>query len=106
VSRPAIAKIEGSHVIVSSPDILNTATVHYAWENNRAGILCNRAGLLASPFVFAYSLRTMFVLTVVVSIPLARVPEDFEFSANAVHRDYPRDGGYLFISSRTGLPAW
>ena len=47
----ANAVIKGSTVIVSSPEIKHPKAVRYAWANNPEDAnLCNKAGLLASPF--------------------------------------------------------
>lgn len=47
----ADAVIKGSTVIVSSPEIKHPKAVRYAWANNPEDAnLCNKAGLLASPF--------------------------------------------------------
>jgi sialate O-acetylesterase len=47
----ADAVIEGDKVIVSSEEIPNPAYVRYAWADNPDGAnLCNKEGLLASPF--------------------------------------------------------
>lgn len=48
--KPAVARIEGSEVIVSSPDVAKPAFVRYAWSANPDCNLCNGAGLPASPF--------------------------------------------------------
>jgi len=48
--KPATARIKGSKVIVSSPDVKQPAAVRYAWENFPTGNLYNGAGLPASPF--------------------------------------------------------
>jgi sialate O-acetylesterase len=48
---PAIAKIDGDVVIVSSPDVREPKAVHYAWEPYpEGGNLYNDAGLPAAPF--------------------------------------------------------
>lgn len=47
---PAQAKIAGSTVIVSSPDLKAPAAVRYAWAADPACNLFNGAGLPASPF--------------------------------------------------------
>lgn len=46
----ATARIEGTKVIVSSPDVKEPAAVRYAWANNPEFNLFNGAGLPASPF--------------------------------------------------------
>lgn len=47
----AKAEIKGDKVVVSSTDIKNPIAVRYAWSNNpEEANLCNREGLLASPF--------------------------------------------------------
>lgn len=46
----ADAKIEGSHVIVSSPEVASPVAVRYAWANNPVCNLYDKAGLPASPF--------------------------------------------------------
>src|SRR5205085_10053940 len=46
----ADAVIEGRDVIVSSPEVKRPAAVRYAWADNPACNLYNRAGLPASPF--------------------------------------------------------
>jgi sialate O-acetylesterase len=47
----AEAVIKGNTVIVSSRDVKNPVAVRYAWANNpQEANLCNREGLLASPF--------------------------------------------------------
>jgi len=48
--KPAEAKIDGSKVVVSSPEVKKPAAVRYAWENNPKASLFNDAGLPASPF--------------------------------------------------------
>ena len=48
---PAVAKIDGDTVVVSSPDVAQPANVRYAWMNWAEGCnLCNAAGLPAGPF--------------------------------------------------------
>lgn len=47
---PAEAKIEGSSVVVSSPQITNPQWVNYAWSYNPDANLVNTAGLPASLF--------------------------------------------------------
>lgn len=47
----AKAEIKGNRVVVSSPDVKNPVAVRYAWSNNPEDAnLCNKEGLLASPF--------------------------------------------------------
>jgi sialate O-acetylesterase len=46
----ASARIEGSQVIVSSPEVKSPVAVRYAWADNPACNLFNGAGLPASPF--------------------------------------------------------
>ena len=46
----AEAKIEGTTVIVSSPQVASPEAVRYAWANNPECNLVNKAGLPASPF--------------------------------------------------------
>ena len=46
----ADAKIEGPLVIVSSDEVKAPVAVRYAWAANPDVNLCNKAGLLASPF--------------------------------------------------------
>jgi len=47
---PAEARIEGSHVIVSSPQVPKPVAVRYGWANVPDVNLYNQAGLPASPF--------------------------------------------------------
>jgi sialate O-acetylesterase len=47
---PASAKISGSNVIVSSPEVLQPAAVRYAWANNPDCNLYNGADIPATPF--------------------------------------------------------
>ncbi|QOV89790.1 sialate O-acetylesterase [Humisphaera borealis] len=47
---PAVAKIEGDTVVVSSPDVAKPTAVRYAWQDNPVCNLFNGAGLPASPF--------------------------------------------------------
>ena len=47
---PAEARIDGSKVIVSHPQVSQPAAVRYAWENDPVCNLVNAAGLPASPF--------------------------------------------------------
>lgn len=45
------AVIKGNKVVVSSPEVKNPVAVRYAWANNpEEANLCNKEGLLASPF--------------------------------------------------------
>ena len=46
----ADAKIEGDTVVVSSEKVAEPVAVRYAWADNPACNLCNKAGLPASPF--------------------------------------------------------
>lgn len=46
----ATARIAGTTVIVSSPEVRNPVAVRYAWANNPVCNLYNAAGLPASPF--------------------------------------------------------
>jgi len=46
----ATATIDGSTVVVSSPDVANPRSVRYAWDYNPDGNLTNAAGLPASLF--------------------------------------------------------
>jgi sialate O-acetylesterase len=48
--KPATARIDGTAVIVSSPEIEKPVSVRYAWENFPECNLFNGAGLPASPF--------------------------------------------------------
>jgi sialate O-acetylesterase len=47
---PAVAKIEGATVVVSSPDVPNPQSVRYAWDYNPTANLTNAAGLPVSLF--------------------------------------------------------
>ena len=47
---PAEARIEGTTVLVSSPDVREPAAVRYAWEDNPAVTLYNKERLPASSF--------------------------------------------------------
>jgi len=47
---PAKAVIEGSTIVVSSPNVTNPADVRFGWENSAEPNLFNREGLPASPF--------------------------------------------------------
>jgi sialate O-acetylesterase len=47
---PASAKISGSNVIVSSPEVLQPAAVRYAWANNPDCNLYSGADIPATPF--------------------------------------------------------
>jgi sialate O-acetylesterase len=46
----AEARIDGDRVVVSSPQVAKPVAVRYAWANNPACNLANRAGLPAVPF--------------------------------------------------------
>jgi sialate O-acetylesterase len=46
----AVARIDGTSVLVSSPDVVNPQSVRYAWDYNPAANLTNAAGLPASAF--------------------------------------------------------
>lgn len=46
----AEAKIEGDHIVVSSPEVPKPVAVRYAWADNPECNLVNAAGLPASPF--------------------------------------------------------
>ncbi len=48
--KPAVAKIDGNKVIVSTPDGSKAVAVRYAWGSNPEFSLTNGAGLPASPF--------------------------------------------------------
>jgi len=49
--RPAVARIDGRHVIVTSAGVANPVAVRYAWEPRpKQANLYNRAGFPASPF--------------------------------------------------------
>ncbi len=48
--KPAVARIDGDKVIVTSPDITLPVAVRYAWLDNPDCNLYNGAGLPASPF--------------------------------------------------------
>ena len=48
--KPALTKIDGDKIIVSTPDGANAAAVRYAWASDPAWSLTNSAGLPASPF--------------------------------------------------------
>jgi sialate O-acetylesterase len=47
---PALAKIEGNTVIVSSEQVPNPIAVRYGWAMMADGNLFNREGLPAAPF--------------------------------------------------------
>jgi len=47
---PAAARISGSSVVVSSPEVKEPVAVRYAWANNPDCNLYNGAGIPASPF--------------------------------------------------------
>jgi sialate O-acetylesterase len=46
----ADARIDGDHVVVSSPAVCEPQTMPYGWANAPRGNLYNREGLPASPF--------------------------------------------------------
>lgn len=48
--HPANAKVDGKHLIVSSPSVQEPVAVRYAWKNNPAVNLYNGADLPAVPF--------------------------------------------------------
>lgn len=48
--KPATAKIDGSRVLVSSPEVSSPVAVRYAWRDLPDCNLFNGAGLPASPF--------------------------------------------------------
>ena len=48
--KPALTKIDGDKIIVSTPDGANAAAVRYAWASDPEWSLTNAAGLPASPF--------------------------------------------------------
>ena len=48
--RWATARLLGSEVVVSSPDVPHPVAVRYDWADNPNGTLTNRAGLPAPPF--------------------------------------------------------
>ncbi len=48
--KPALTKISGDKIVVSTPDGANAAAVRYAWANDPEWSLTNAAGLPASPF--------------------------------------------------------
>jgi len=50
VFRPAIARIDGGSVVVTSDQVTEPVALRYAWHNNPAVTLYNGAGLPASPF--------------------------------------------------------
>ena len=50
--HPAIAQIQGQHVVVSSPSVAHPLTVRYAWKNNPTEAnLVNAENWPASPFI-------------------------------------------------------
>jgi sialate O-acetylesterase len=51
----AYARIEGDHVIVSSPSVTQPAGVRYGWASDPNCNLYNREGLPAAPFLFEHS---------------------------------------------------
>ena len=48
--KPALVKIDGEKIIVSTPDGANAAAVRYAWASDAERNLTNGAGRPASPF--------------------------------------------------------
>ena len=48
--QPAVARVDGDKVLVSSPQVVKPVAVRYAWEVDPACNLVNGAGLPASPF--------------------------------------------------------
>ncbi len=50
VFHPATAKIEGSSVVISAPEVAEPMAVRYAFTNAPAASLSNEAGLPAAPF--------------------------------------------------------
>lgn len=50
VFHPATAQIDGTSVLVSSPDVSEPIAVRYAYTNGPAASLANAAGLPAAPF--------------------------------------------------------
>ncbi len=50
VYQPAECRIEGSTVVVASPQVTDPVMVRYAWADNPPSPLVNAAGLPASPF--------------------------------------------------------
>jgi len=48
--RRAEARIQGTTVIVSAPEVPHPTQARYAWQSNPAATLFNGAGLPASPF--------------------------------------------------------
>jgi len=50
VFRPATAKIDGTSVVVSAPEVTEPAAVRYAFTNAPIASLANGAGLPAAPF--------------------------------------------------------
>ena len=48
--KPAVARIAGDQVIVSSPEVKKPLAIRYAWEDDPPCNLFNAAGLPASPF--------------------------------------------------------
>ena len=48
--KPAVAKISGEEVLVSSPEVASPIAVRYGWDNYPFCNLYNGAGLPASPF--------------------------------------------------------
>lgn len=48
--HPAVAKLDGKTVVVSSPSVVRPVAVRYAWRNNPATSLFDAEGLPAVPF--------------------------------------------------------
>ena len=48
--KPALVKIDGDKIIVSTPDGANAAAVRYAWTSDAERNLTNGVGLPAAPF--------------------------------------------------------
>lgn len=48
--HPANARIEGQHIVVSSPEVAEPVAVRYGWSDNPQVNLYNAAGLPAAPF--------------------------------------------------------
>ncbi len=48
--HPAVAKIDGDTVVLTSPDVPAPVAARYAWADNPTCTLFNQAGLPASPF--------------------------------------------------------
>ncbi len=47
---PATARVEGDHLILSSPEVIAPVAVRYGWANNPECNLYNRDGLTLAPF--------------------------------------------------------